>query len=136
MHPRTGHTQATFTHLEDILLPVLRPAICLVGWLVMFAWVSPTAGHFLHVLTRPVKVVAPGFQPKIPLGGWPLLPEFRVNVYVDHGSWLAPPLIIPHIPPWKPNRHQSEKNFRENQSPVWWHATKHISPAHTQTSPQ
>ncbi|MBW0549961.1 hypothetical protein O181_089676 [Austropuccinia psidii MF-1] len=46
----------------------------------MFAWVSPTAGHFLHVLTHPRQVVAPGLQPKIPLGGWPLLPEFCTRV--------------------------------------------------------
>ncbi|MBW0574931.1 hypothetical protein O181_114646 [Austropuccinia psidii MF-1] len=83
-----------------------------------------------------MEVVAPGLQTKTPLGGWPLSPEFRVNVYVDHGSWLAPPYIIPHIPPWKPSRHQSAKNFRQNQSHVRWHATEHISPAHTQTSPQ
>ncbi|MBW0581640.1 hypothetical protein O181_121355 [Austropuccinia psidii MF-1] len=42
----------------------------------MFAWVSPTAGHFLHVLTRPAQVVPPGLQPKICLGVWPLSPEF------------------------------------------------------------
>ncbi|MBW0571232.1 hypothetical protein O181_110947 [Austropuccinia psidii MF-1] len=124
----------------------------------MFAWGSPTAGHFLHVLTRPAQVVAPGVQPNISLGGWPLSWSFvhacgkdpdanlgglvpasnaiGVSVYVDHGSWPAPPLIMPHITPWKPSRHRSAKNFRQNQADVWWHATKHISTAHTKTSPQ
>ncbi|MBW0469211.1 hypothetical protein O181_008926 [Austropuccinia psidii MF-1] len=46
------------------------------------------------------------------------------------------PLIMPHIPPWNPSRHQSEKSFGKNQTHVWWHTTKHISPPHTQTSPQ
>ncbi|MBW0557010.1 hypothetical protein O181_096725 [Austropuccinia psidii MF-1] len=74
--PPTGHTQATSTRLQEILLPVFPPAMFLVGWLVMFAWGSPTAGHFLHILTRPAQAVGPGLQPKIPLGGWPLFPEF------------------------------------------------------------
>ncbi|MBW0566244.1 hypothetical protein O181_105959, partial [Austropuccinia psidii MF-1] len=30
-HPPTGHTRATFIRLEDILLPVFRPASFLVG---------------------------------------------------------------------------------------------------------
>ncbi|MBW0564364.1 hypothetical protein O181_104079 [Austropuccinia psidii MF-1] len=34
MHPPTGHTQANFTSLEDLLLPVCRPAICLVGCII------------------------------------------------------------------------------------------------------
>ncbi|MBW0557742.1 hypothetical protein O181_097457 [Austropuccinia psidii MF-1] len=34
----------------------------------MFAWGSPTAGHFLQVLTGPAHVVAPGLQPKKSLG--------------------------------------------------------------------
>ncbi|MBW0593721.1 hypothetical protein O181_133436 [Austropuccinia psidii MF-1] len=124
----------------------------------MFAWVSPTVGHFLHVLTRRAQVVAPGLQPKIPLGGWPLSPEFCTRVRQRPGcqsrwistrlkrnrgecicgSWLTAgaPFDHPTHSPWKPSRHQSAKNFRQNQSHVWWHATKHISPAHTQTSPQ
>ncbi|MBW0579150.1 hypothetical protein O181_118865 [Austropuccinia psidii MF-1] len=71
---------------------------------------------------------------KIPWAG--SLFRGRVNAYVDHSSRPPPPLIMPHIPPWKPSRHQSAKNFRQNQAHVWWHTTKHISPAHTQTSPQ
>ncbi|MBW0592880.1 hypothetical protein O181_132595 [Austropuccinia psidii MF-1] len=58
----------------------------------MFAWVSPTAGHFLHVLTRPAQVVAPGLQPKIPLGGWPLSPEFCTRVRQRPGCqsrWIS-----------------------------------------------
>ncbi|MBW0567400.1 hypothetical protein O181_107115 [Austropuccinia psidii MF-1] len=43
----------------------------------MFVWGSATAGHFVHIITRPAQVVVPGLQPKNPLGGWPLLPEFR-----------------------------------------------------------
>ncbi|MBW0593924.1 hypothetical protein O181_133639 [Austropuccinia psidii MF-1] len=124
----------------------------------MFAWVSPTAGHFLHVLTRPVQVVAPGLQPKIPLGRWPLLLEFRTRVRQRPGCqsrWISTrlkrnrgecicgsrltvgaPFDHATLPPLKPSWHQSSKNFTQNQTHVWWHATKHISPPHTQTSPQ
>ncbi|MBW0588729.1 hypothetical protein O181_128444 [Austropuccinia psidii MF-1] len=76
-------------------------------------------------------------NPDANLGGLvPASNAIGVNVYVDHASQLVPPLIMPQIPTWKPSRHQSEKNFRQNQAHVWWCATKHISPAHTQTSPQ
>ncbi|MBW0582491.1 hypothetical protein O181_122206 [Austropuccinia psidii MF-1] len=59
-----------------------------------------------------------------------------LNVYVAHDSRPVPPLIMPQIPPWKPSRRQSAKHLMENQRHVWWHATKNISPTHTQTSPQ
>ncbi|MBW0545673.1 hypothetical protein O181_085388 [Austropuccinia psidii MF-1] len=78
-----------------------------------------------------------GKDPDANFGGFiPASNAIGVNIYVDHGSKPAPPLMMPHIPPWKPSTHQSDKNFRQNQDHVWWHATEHISPAHTQTSPQ
>ncbi|MBW0569513.1 hypothetical protein O181_109228 [Austropuccinia psidii MF-1] len=96
----------------------------------MIVWGSPTPGDFLNVLKRPAQVVAPGLQPQNPLV--PASSTMGVNVYVDHGSRLAPPWIMPHIPPWNPSaHHQSAKNFRKNQAHVRWRATENISPAHT-----
>ncbi|MBW0515987.1 hypothetical protein O181_055702 [Austropuccinia psidii MF-1] len=78
-----------------------------------------------------------GKDPDANLGGLvPTSNPIGLNVYVAHGSRPAPPLIMPHIPRWKPSRHQSAKNFTQNQTHVWWNTTEHILPAHTQTSPQ
>ncbi|MBW0566000.1 hypothetical protein O181_105715 [Austropuccinia psidii MF-1] len=99
MHHPTGHTQAAFTRLEDILLPVLRTAIFLVG---------------CNRLRRNGGECICGSRLK---AGAPL----------DHATHS----------PWNPSaHHQSAKSFRQNQAHVRWHATEHISPAHTQTSPQ
>ncbi|MBW0553751.1 hypothetical protein O181_093466 [Austropuccinia psidii MF-1] len=79
---------------------------------------------------------ARGKDPDANLGGLvPAANAIGVNVYVDHSSRSLPPLIMPHSPPWKPSRHQSSKNFTQNQTHVRWRATEHISPAHTKTSP-
>ncbi|MBW0551043.1 hypothetical protein O181_090758 [Austropuccinia psidii MF-1] len=104
----------------------------------MFAWGSPTAGHFLHVFTCPVHVVALACSQTIPwagglfrqslvqaggkdpdsdLGGLvPASNAIGVNVYVDHGLRPVPPLIMPHNPPWKPSRNQSAKKLQAKPS--------------------
>ncbi|MBW0514421.1 hypothetical protein O181_054136 [Austropuccinia psidii MF-1] len=133
--------QAAFTRLEDILLPVFRPAIFLVGCLIRiriipaydFVGISHS-GSFSERFQAP----RASKDPDANLSGLvPASNAIGVNVYVDHSSRPAPPWIMPHIPPWNPSaHHQSAKNFRPNQAHVWWRATDHISPAHTQTSPQ
>ncbi|MBW0549649.1 hypothetical protein O181_089364 [Austropuccinia psidii MF-1] len=95
------------------------------------------AGHS-HM---PPEVLEPALQPKkIPdanLGGLVTASNaIGVNVLVDHGSWLVPPLLKPHIPWWNSSRPHSTRIFGQNQAHVWWHTTENSSPAHTKRSPQ